>query len=276
MTHDMKRYKTVLTIAGSDSGGGAGIQADIKTLSSLGIYATSVITSLTAQNTTGVKSVFNVPSSFLKEQLDAVSSDFDLQAIKIGMLGDVANLKLVATYIETNMQDIPVIFDPVMKSTSGRMLLEGDDADSLFHLMCNSALVTPNMDEAGILLGKKLTDVADMLDACFVLLDKGCRNVLIKGGHLGSEHLVDVLVMSNHVPVMFPADRISTNNLHGTGCTLSSAIAAYMALGQPLVNAVENAEKYIKKAIFAGRDVIVGKGNGPLNHFFSPESMHKS
>ncbi len=270
-----KRFKVVLAIAGSDTGAGAGIQADIKTLSSLGIYAVTAITALTAQNTQGVRAVQNVDSYFLKEQLDAVCSDFELHAIKIGMTGSEQNALTIARHLAENVPDVPVVLDPVLKSTSGKQMLTGNASKALGELMRRSLLVTPNIDEAAFLTGKHINTVEDMLEAAQIMIENGCQNVLIKGGHLPGTRTADVLAMKGLAPRILVCEKADTKNLHGTGCTLSSAIAAYIAKGQTLTKAVENAVQYVKKAIFAAQDVETGKGNGPLNHFFSPQEMHK-
>ncbi len=272
----MKKYKVALTIAGSDSGAGAGIQADIKTFSSLGVYAATAITALTAQNTCGVRSVLDVPAAFLGEQLDAIAADFDISAVKIGMLGSGGNVRTLTAFVKNVVSAVPVVLDPVMKSTSGCSLLDGASSEDVFELMRSVTLVTPNIPEAEMLTGVTINDVGDMVAASRALLAMGCRNILLKGGHLASNHLSDVLMMPGQPTVIFETDKVVTRNLHGTGCTLSSAIAAFLCQGQPLAKAVENAECYVKKAIFASKDVVVGEGNGPLNHFFSPMPMFKS
>ena len=272
----MKRYDMVLTIAGSDSGGGAGIQADIKTLSSLGVYSTSVVTALTAQNTCGVKAVMKVPASFVNMQLDAVMTDFDIDAIKIGMLGSSDVLGAVTSFVSAVDGRIPVVFDPVLHSTSGRPLLDTASPGDLSELMRHVTVITPNIPEARVLTGIEIDDVAAMVRAGRALLARGCRAALVKGGHLDQRLLTDVLVMHDRPSRLFITCKVDSHNLHGTGCTLSSAIAAYMARGERLEKAVESAETYVKKAIFAGSDVRVGHGNGPLCHAFAPEAMHKS
>lgn len=273
---DMKKFHIALAIAGSDSGGGAGIQADIKTFSSLGVYATTAITALTAQNTRGVKTVLDVPSSFLNEQLEAITTDFDISAIKIGMLGSEGNVRATTAFVKKMPTIVPVILDPVMKSTSGSSLLDGASGGDIMELMRSVTLVTPNIPEAEKFTGMTIDDVSTMIAAARILLAMGCRNVLLKGGHLPADHLADVLMMEGQPPVVFESGKVATRNLHGTGCTLSSAITAFLCYDQPLAKAVENAECYVKKAIFASKDVVVGEGNGPLNHFFSPKSMYKS
>ena len=272
----MKKFHIALAIAGSDSGGGAGIQADIKTFSSLGVYATTAITALTAQNTRGVKTVLDVPPSFLDEQLEAITTDFDISAIKIGMLGSGGNVRATTAFVKKMPTAVPVVLDPVMKSTSGSSLLDGASGGDIMELMRSVTLVTPNIPEAEKFTGMTINDVGTMIAAARALHAMGCRNVLLKGGHLPADHVSDVLVMEGQPPVIFETGKVATRNLHGTGCTLSSAIAAFLCYGQPLAKAVENAECYVKKAIFASKDVVVGEGNGPLNHFFSPKSMHKS
>lgn len=274
-TDTMYRYPTALTIAGSDSGGGAGIQADIKTFSALGVYGASVITSVTAQNTTGVRGIQAISPEILKGQLDAVFEDLTIDAVKIGMLH---NKTAAALVVETIDRYAPtyIILDPVMISTSGNKLLQDDAIDiivrELFH---RSTLVTPNIDEAEYLSGIKIFSEKDMERAADKLLSLGCRAVLMKGGHLKGKDMTDILYVSGESPLRLSAETIETTNGHGTGCTLSSAIAAYLALGKQLPDAVSAAKDYITNAIQSGKDVKTGHGHGPLNHFFAPLPLVK-
>ena len=269
------RYPTALTIAGSDSGGGAGIQADIKTFSALGVYGASVITSVTAQNTQGVRGIQAISPEILKGQLDAVFEDITIDAVKIGMLHNKAAAEIVVDTID-KFSPSYIILDPVMISTSGNKLLH-DDAIHIIvrELFKRTTLVTPNINEAEFLSGMKISSEKEMEQAANKLLALGCRAVLMKGGHLKGDNMTDILYVTNSTPLRLSAETIATTNGHGTGCTLSSAIAAYLALGKNLQEAVKLAKEYITKAIFAGKDVTTGHGHGPLNHFFAPIPLAK-
>lgn len=269
------RYAAVLTIAGSDSGGGAGIQADIKTMSALGCYATSAITAITVQNTMGVTGIHSVPAAIVRGQVDAVMTDIQPAAIKIGM---VHSAELAVTLAEAlgAYSEVPVVLDPVMISTSGHRLIEDDTVallrEKLFPL---AAIITPNLDEAAVLCGKPLHSLEEMKHAADSLLQTGCSAVLIKGGHLKGEKVYDVYKDAEGQELVLESDRIESNNVHGTGCTLSSAIASYLALGNTLLQSVQLGKNYITNAIAAGSDVVTGKGHGPLNHFFQPQQLQK-
>ena len=266
----MNRYPTILTIAGSDSSGGAGIQADLKTFSALGGYGLSAITALTAQNTRGVRAILPVPADFLKEQLLAVLEDITIDAVKIGMIGTVENALVIADII-THFKPGFVVIDPVMASSSGTKLIQDEMISVLWeNLFPLADLITPNIDEAGMLLSMKINSVEDMKEAAAEMVGKGCRAVLLKGGHMVSEQLFDVLAQIEQEPLIFESFYIASDNLHGTGCTLSSAIAAFMAKGNSLPESIIFAKEYISQAIEAGKDAKTGKGNGPLNHFFDP------
>ncbi len=277
MTQDSHtHYPRVLTIAGSDSGGGAGIQADLKTFAALGCYGMSAITALTAQNTVGVRAIHGVPAAFLKEQIAAVIEDIGVDAVKIGMLHAPEIVEVVAWAID-HYQLQQVVLDPVMVATSGDALIRQETIASLVsELFPRATLVTPNLDEAALLLGRPVREVADLDAACADLLGLGAKAVLLKGGHLGGEQLTDLLALADQ-----PADqwlrlsgpRIVTRNSHGTGCTLSSAIAAQLALGLELADAVKAAHAYIRGAIAAGAEVRTGQGHGPLNHGYAPVPM---
>ncbi len=274
-TLTMKRYtyRSILTIAGSDSGGGAGIQADLKTFSALGCFGTSAITAITVQNTTGVSGIHNVPAAFVAAQITAVMDDIRPAAIKIGMVHS-AELAHAISQTLLAYPDVPVIFDPVMVATSGDKLIEDDTVavikEVLFPL---STLITPNLDEAIVLAGKELRNVEDMKVAATSLLQTGCNAVLLKGGHLKGESVYDVYVDREGQTKVYTSPYIESCNVHGTGCTLSSAIAAYVALGFGLEEAISKARNFIWQAIDKGKDVQTGKGNGPLNHFFNPQQL---
>ena len=266
----LPRYARVLSIAGSDSGGGAGIQADLKTFSALGCFGMTAITAITAQNTLGVKGIHGVPAEMLQAQIDAVVQDIGVDAIKIGMLHAPEIVRVVADAIRR--YDIrKVVLDPVMVATSGDKLIHDETAEVLVReLFPLASVITPNLDEAGWLIGRKLHDVADMETAAQRLLELGAKHVLLKGGHLPGDWVVDLLAGQGGLRKELGSQRIQTHNGHGTGCTLSSAIAAHMALGFELEQAVESARTYILGAIAAGAQVHTGKGHGPLNHGFAP------
>ena len=252
-----------LTIAGSDSGGGAGIQADLKTFQQFGVFGTSVIVALTAQNTRGVRAVETVPETMVAAQLAALAEDLPPAALKTGMLAEVAIVRLVAKAIRENTW-APLVVDPVMVSTSGHRLLtlEAEDVlrDSLLPL---AAVVTPNLDEAAILTGRAVHDVPSMERAGHTLLSYGAGAALIKGGHLTGPELTDVLVTPEEIR-HFTRPRLDTTSTHGTGCTLSAAITAGLALGRDLDIAVEDALDYVHRAIAAAPHL--GSGHGPLDH----------
>ena len=264
------RYARVLSIAGSDSGGGAGIQADLKTFSALGCYGMTAITALTAQNTQGVRAIHGVPAEFLRAQIDAVVEDIGADAVKIGMLHAPEVVHVVADAIRRHR--LPhVVLDPVMVATSGDRLTTEQTVQVLVReLFPLAELVTPNLDEAALLLGHAIDGPQALDAAARELLALGAPAVLLKGGHLPGETVVDVLIESDGTPTRFEAPRIATRNGHGTGCTLSSAIAAHLALGQPLAQAVQRARAYIQHAIAEGAQVRTGHGAGPLNHGFCP------
>ena len=269
------RYARVLSIAGSDSGGGAGIQADLKTFSALGCYGMTAITAITAQNTCGVTGIHGIPPEMLKAQIDAVVQDIGVDAVKIGMLHSPDVVHVVADAIRT--YQLPhVVLDPVMVATSGdRLIAQETVAVLVQELFPLAEVVTPNLDEAGWLLGRNIEGVEALELAAQDLLRLGARAALLKGGHLPGDWVVDVLAVQGgeHAKGQghrLQSQRIATHNGHGTGCTLSSAIAAQLALGQPLQQAVEQARAYILGAIAAGADVTTGHGHGPLNHGYAP------
>jgi hydroxymethylpyrimidine/phosphomethylpyrimidine kinase len=256
-----------VTIAGSDSGGGAGIQADLKTFSALGVYGASVITALTAQNTQGVRAIHDVPPEFITAQIDAVFSDFDVHAVKIGMLSRTATIDAVAGGIERHRMK-NVVLDPVMVATSGDRLLAPDAIDALRRLLIPRArVITPNLPEAAALLDAPLAKNEDEMRAqAQRLLALGAAAVLIKGGHGSGAESVDLLADKNGV-VRLAAERVVTRNTHGTGCTLSSAIAAELAKGRGLADAVRAAKDYVTSTISAADRLAIGNGNGPVHHF---------
>lgn len=258
-----------VTIAGSDSGGGAGIQADLKTFSALKVYGASVITALTAQNTQGVQAIHDVPADFIAAQMDSVFSDLKVDAVKIGMLSQVGVIETVAAGIERHGIS-RVVLDPVMVAASGDRLLSEDAIAALRNILLpHAAIVTPNLPEAAAILGEDIAqDEETMRDQGRRILAMGPSAVLIKGGHGSGAESTDLLIESTNVH-RFPAPRIATKNTHGTGCTLSSAIAAKLAQGTTLHPAVEAAKAYISAAIAAGRNLDIGQGHGPVHHFHS-------
>jgi hydroxymethylpyrimidine/phosphomethylpyrimidine kinase len=256
-----------LTIAGSDSSGGAGIQADLKTFAAFGVYGASVITALTAQNTQGVRGIHPVPSDFVTAQLEAVFDDLDVLAVKIGIVAQPATIEAIAAGL-SRWKPKHVVLDPVMVATSGDRLLS---ADAVKRLRCDlfplATLITPNLPEAAALLEENVaSDEAAIAGQGRRLLASGARAVLIKGGHGQGSESIDYLFTSNAVTA-FPAPRIATANTHGTGCSLSSAIAANLAKGEPLEQAVGHAKTWISAAIAAADGLGVGKGHGPIHHF---------
>ena len=265
-----QQYVRVLTIAGSDSGGGAGIQADLKTFAALGCYGMSAITALTAQNTLGVTAIHAAPPEFLAAQIDAVLGDIGAHAVKIGMLHAPEIVRTVATAIDRHAIT-QVVLDPVMVSATGAALIEPPAVRAIVaELFPRASLITPNLDEAVLLLGRPIASVADLAPAAQALLGLGAPAVLLKGGHLPGEQVLDVLAIAGQPPRLLQDARIATPNLHGTGCTLSSAIAAQLALGLDLPAAVQAARSYVRQALAAGAKVRTGQGVGPLNHGFAP------
>ena len=267
-----QEYVRILTIAGSDSGGGAGIQADLKTFAALGCYGMSAITALTAQNTQGVSAIHAAPAEFLAAQIDAVVGDIGAHAVKIGMLHSAEVVRAVAQAIDRHA--LPhVVLDPVMTSASGAALIEPDAVQALVaELFPRAALITPNLDEAALLLGRPVQGADEMLGAAQALLQMGARAVLLKGGHLPGEQVIDVLIERGAEPQAMQHERVDTRNLHGAGCTLSSALAVFLAQGLPLRLATEAARSYVLDAIKEGALVQTGQGVGPLNHGFSPRA----
>jgi hydroxymethylpyrimidine/phosphomethylpyrimidine kinase len=256
-----------VTIAGSDSSGGAGIQADLKTFSALNVYGASVITALTAQNTRGVTGIHDVPAEFVTAQIDAVFSDLAVNAVKIGMLSRPAAIHAVAAGLDRWRQTL-VVLDPVMVAASGDRLLAPDAIDVLKReLFPRALLVTPNLPEAAALLDAPLAETESQMRAqAEQLLALGPRAVLMKGGHARGPESVDLLVSPDAIARLV-AERVPTANTHGTGCTLSAAIAAGLAKGQRLAEAVSDAKLYVTEAIRAADDLQVGAGHGPVHHF---------
>lgn len=278
----MASPKKVLSIAGSDSGGGAGIQADLKTIAALGCYGLTAITALTAQNTQGVTAIHAPEPEFLRAQLDAVFEDIGADAVKIGMLHSPEIVAVVASALKQYRPGF-VVLDPVMVATSGDRLITPQTQEHIVaELFPLATIVTPNLDELSWLIGTTVDSWTQFEESAKALHAMGARNVLVKGGHMKSPNLMDMLVEFTARPKAADAiaiteivkPRIHTQNLHGTGCTLSSAIACFLALGYPLKAAVKGAQDYVYQAISAAVAMRIGSGHGPVNHSFSPQSMH--
>lgn len=261
----MSRTPVMLTIAGSDPSGGAGIQADLKTASALGVYGATVITALTVQNTLGVTGIHPVPIEFITQQHLSVVEDLDVRAVKIGMLGSADVVAAVADVLRSH--PVPfVVLDPVMVATSGDRLVPEDAVAAIRELLLPLAtVVTPNVPEAEVLSGLGIESEDDLEPVGRALLALGSRHVLVKGGHLAGDRSVDVLVSADGVQHL-AAPRVHTSHTHGTGCTLSSAIAAYLVRGEQVPVAVEAAKAYLTRALVAGASLEVGRGNGPVDH----------
>lgn len=264
----MAKYPIVLTIAGSDSSGGAGIQADIKTMSAIGVYAASAVTAVTAQNTLGVDGVQGIDPDMVARQIDAVFSDLRPDAVKIGMLYSRSIVEAVADrFCHWHPQN--VVLDPVMISTSGSRLIEEDAVEAIKEkLFPFASLLTPNLMEAEHLTGIAIDGIA----AARCIVEKGCRAALVKGGHLDGDVAVDVLFADGELRE-YSSRRVVSVNTHGTGCTLSSAVASFLALGFPLAEAVGRAKTYLHSALVAGAGAAVGGGHGPVNHLFNPNKL---
>lgn len=279
------RYYTALTIAGSDSCGGAGIQADIKTMSALGVYATSAITAITVQNTMGVYAIQKVEPDIVKGQIKAVMDDIQPDAIKIGMVNDAETIHAIAEALQrTQQKPFHLVIDPVMVSTSGSRLMQADALDVFIQeLLPFATLLTPNVPEAEILAGMKIKNVDNIRLAATKIVELGCNNVLIKGGHFEGKEKTDYLFEKEeetrhqegvrYHETAYLGETICTRNTHGTGCTLSSAITSYLARGYNMPTAIASAKKYLSDAIYAGKDVEIGKGHGPVNHFHAPHKL---
>ena len=266
-------YPRVLSIAGSDSGGGAGIQADLKTIAALGCYGMTALTALTAQNTLGVRSIHGVPPQMLRDQIDAVIEDIGANSVKVGMLHSPEIVLTVAEAIDRHALG-SVVLDPVMVATSGAALIDSPAIEVLVRELFHRAMVvTPNLAEASLLVGRLIDHERAMEDAAREMIQMGAKAVLLKGGHLAGDVISDLLMTHDHQIHWMRAPRIDTTNTHGTGCTLSSAIAAYLALGQPLLEAVFGARAYVRAALVAGSNARTGSGGGPLNHGYAPHVM---
>ncbi|WP_218813416.1 bifunctional hydroxymethylpyrimidine kinase/phosphomethylpyrimidine kinase [Rickettsiella endosymbiont of Dermanyssus gallinae] len=259
---------SVLSIAGTDPSGGAGIQADIKAISATGSYAASVITVLVAQNTQGVRAIQEIPLAFLQKQMDAVFTDLQFAAVKLGMLYSQEIIELVAQNVKKYQPPLMVL-DPVMTTQSGDVLLKPNTIKALLSLFPLVTLITPNIPEAEILLNKKISNKKEMEAAAIALAETHQTSVLLKGGHLTTRDSPDIFYNPREAKIIcFDSPRIDTPHTHGTGCTLSSAIASYLAQGYTLYDAIHKAKSYLQQAIAAGKNLKIGKGSGPVHHFY--------
>ena len=274
---DAAQTPAALTIAGSDSSGGAGIQADLKTFTALGVYGASVLTALTAQNTRGVTAILPVPAAFVTQQIDAVASDLRIAAVKTGMLNDRATVLAVVAGVRRHTLR-PLVVDPVMVATSGDMLLQPDAVEAVRRdLLPLADIITPNLAEAARLLDLPVAaDEPEMEAQARALLALGPKAVLLKGGHGKASEAVDILVTRDAAPLRLALPRIDTANTHGTGCTLSAAIAAGLARGESLGDAVASAKRFVHAALAAGRDLKIGSGSGPVDHLHTLRGPRKS
>ncbi len=258
------RVCTAMTIAGSDSGGGAGIQADLKTFAALGVYGTSALTAITAQNTLGVTGVHEIPTEIIAAQIESVLTDIGADAVKTGMLASSSIVEVVSRQLKT-FQVTALVVDPVMVAKSGDSLLHQDAVEALRTLLVPlAAVVTPNVPEAEVLTGVKIVSDDDMRRAAESIVGMGCGSVVVKGGHRDGP-ATDLFYDGDRFQE-FTAPRIDTKNTHGTGCTFASAVAAGLAKGLPLLEAVAQAKEFVTAAI--GRSFPIGRGHGPLNHFY--------
>ena len=264
-----KQYPTVLSIAGSDSGGGAGIQADLKAISACGGFGMTAITALTAQNTLGVHGIHPIPVPFVAHQIKVVLEDIGAQAIKIGMLHNSTIIKAIKKQL-LHFKASNMVIDPVMVATSGDKLLEDEAIDTLRQqLLPMATVITPNIPEASLLLAQPIEKIADLPLAAEALSQLTQTSVLLKGGHLKDDHVLDVFFhYESGMAHSFIHPRIQTTNTHGTGCTLSSAIATYLARAFPLYEAIKEARNYLQLALLHGAEYKLGHGAGPVNHFY--------
>ena len=275
-----KSYPKVLSVAGSDSSGGAGIQADIKTFSALGVYGATAITAITAQNTQGVNSQFALEPQMVYDQIAAVMDDIEPSVVKIGMLSNTAIVEAVAKALHDYKPSF-IILDPVIVSSTGHRLLSIEAQETIKEKLIPIAdLLTPNIPEMKVLTDSSLSSLEEKKEAAQQLFNLGAKAILLKGGHEEGEMKTDVLFVSQQSTdngqqtlSMFTSKTVVTKNTHGTGCTLSSAIAAFIARGLSLADAISEAKNYVTEAIRAGADVNIGNGIGPVNHFFNPQKM---
>ncbi|MGU9938910.1 bifunctional hydroxymethylpyrimidine kinase/phosphomethylpyrimidine kinase [Empedobacter brevis] len=268
----IQKAYSVLTIAGFDGSGGAGIQADTKTISAHGCYATNVLTALPVQNTQGVQNIYEIPAQAIREQIQSILEDIYPDAIKIGMVHSVELVHIISE--ELKNYNKPIVYDPVMVATSGHRLIKEETLEACIEkLFPLATLITPNLDEASILVNHKIDSAELMLAYGETILNLGCQNLLLKGGHLQQEKIISYLFQKKQPVQSYTSQKIETKNTHGSGCTLSSAIACNLALGFSLTESVQLAQEYVEQAILGSKDLTIGKGNGPLNHLFNPQKL---
>lgn len=268
----IQKAYSVLTIAGFDGSGGAGIQADTKTISAHGCYATNVLTALPVQNTQGVQNINEIPAQAIREQIQSILEDIYPDAIKIGMVHSVELVHIISE--ELKNYNRPIVYDPVMVATSGHRLIKEETLEACIEkLFPLATLITPNLDEASILVNHKIDSAELMLSYGETILNLGCQNLLLKGGHLQQEKIISYLFQKEQPVQSYTSQKIETKNTHGSGCTLSSAIACNLALGVSLTQSVQLAQEYVEQAILGSKDLTIGKGNGPLNHLFNPQKL---
>lgn len=268
----IQKAYSVLTIAGFDGSGGAGIQADTKTISTHGCYATNVLTALPVQNTQGVQNIYEIPAQAIREQIQSILEDIYPDAIKIGMVHSVELVHIISE--ELKNYNRPIVYDPVMVATSGHRLIKEETLEACIEkLFPLATLITPNLDEASILVNHKIDSAELMLSYGETILNLGCQNLLLKGGHLQQEKIISYLFQKEQPVQSYTSQKIETKNTHGSGCTLSSAIACNLALGVSLTQSVQLAQEYVEQAILGSKDLTIGKGNGPLNHLFNPQKL---
>ncbi|WP_312923455.1 bifunctional hydroxymethylpyrimidine kinase/phosphomethylpyrimidine kinase [Empedobacter brevis] len=268
----IQKAYSVLTIAGFDGSGGAGIQADTKTISAHGCYATNVLTALPVQNTQGVQNIYEIPAQAIREQIQSILEDIYPDAIKIGMVHSVELVHIISE--ELKNYNKPIVYDPVMVATSGHRLIKDETLEACIEkLFPLATLITPNLDEASILVNHKIDSAELMLAYGETILNLGCQNLLLKGGHLQQEKIISYLFQKKQPVQSYTSQKIETKNTHGSGCTLSSAIACNLALGFSLTESVQLAQEYVEQAILGSKDLTIGKGNGPLNHLFNPQKL---
>ena len=267
----MKHHPVILSIAGSDCSGGAGIQADIKAISALGGYAASAITAITVQNTLGVHTVQAMSPEIVRGQIEAVMEDLQPVALKIGMINDIQIVRVISDCIRKYTPQY-IVYDPVMVSTSRQKLMTDEAIEEIKkELLPLVTLATPNLDETAVLIGNPIHNIQEMQEAAKLLTEHYHISILVKGGHLEGDLMSDFLYTSESASYIYKEKKIESNNLHGTGCTLSSAIATYLAKGYPLHESIRHAKAYVTQAILAGKELHIGHGNGPLWHF--PDSV---
>ena len=268
----IQKAYSVLTIAGFDGSGGAGIQADTKTISAHGCYATNVLTALPVQNTQGVQNIYEIPAQAIREQIQSILEDIYPDTIKIGMVHSVELVHIISE--ELKNYNRPIVYDPVMVATSGHRLIKEETLEACIEkLFPLATLITPNLDEASILVNHKIDSAELMLSYGETILNLGCQNLLLKGGHLQQEKIISYLFQKEQPVQSYTSQKIETKNTHGSGCTLSSAIACNLALGVSLTQSVQLAQEYVEQAILGSKDLTIGKGNGPLNHLFNPQKL---